>query len=204
MDYPKYTKDQKSLKDVVLPSDTDTQALLVAALKVVQAAKEATRLPDGSLPPIFPAGDLVFELAKLHTSTMGKLAEIASTQATKLLEHTQQARTGGRGYARQGGYAGQSMRVLVEMEMAGDKNAEKPVTLRNKSATARTFAVPEIVELVSVQDGKPCEENVEYEQIQFAATSCGAALDEIEVCAKTSQKPGEKVVHLSIPSSKRL
>lgn len=190
--------DPTSWKDLLLPKDAHTQRLLVAALKLVQAAKETTRLPDGSLPPIFPAGDLVFELAKLHTSTMGRLADIASKQATKMLEHTQEARTGRRGYG------GHTMQVLVQMTMPANEKGKGQMTLRNKSSAPKVFAVPDVAELVLLKDGKRCDEYVEYTNIEFAATDNGSPLEHIEVCAKTLQKPGEKLIFLSMPNSDRI
>ena len=196
--------DPTSWKDILLPKDADTQRLLVAALKLVQAAKETTRLPDGSLPPIFPAGDLVFELAKLHTSTMGRLADIASKQATKMLEHTQETRTGRRGYG------GHTMQVLVAPMMTEAQlpspslAAEADVPLRNKSSSERTFAVPEIIELVRVENGKCCEDGIEYGQIFFRTKGSATNLEEIKVCPKSATAAGTTTVVLSMPFNTRL
>ena len=184
--------DAKTWKELLLSlSDEEGQKSMVALLKLLQAAKETTRLPDGSLPPMFPAGDLVFELAKLHTTTMGKLAEIASSQAGKLLEHAQERRAGRR-------YPGHSMMALVSLKMEGADTPPGAVTLRNRSSTERVFVAPDLLELRFLQaDGKECEDRSAY--VQFAIKdAANRALDEICVKGKTAAGPQETKIFLTI------
>ncbi len=179
------------MEKTCLPSDEEGQKAVVAALKLLQAMKETTRLPDGSLPPIFPAGDLVFELAKLHTDMMGKLAEIASTQAGKVLEHAQERRAGRR-------YPGHSMQALVSLKMEGADTLPGAVTLRNRSSTERVFVAPDLLELRFLQaDGKECEDRSAYVQFVFKDAAC-KTLDEICVKGKTAAGPQETKVDLTI------